>query len=105
MATPPPGSVNINFDGSLQNTSAAGGYIIRDWKGNLLRAGFSYYGCASIIIIEARALRDGVKEAWAVGYKKLIIEGDNLVIMKALLGTTSTPWQITNFLKDVWYWF
>jgi len=25
-----PGSVKINFDGSLQNTSAAGGYIICD---------------------------------------------------------------------------
>jgi len=36
----------------------------------------------SIIIAEARALRDGVKEAYAAGYKKLIVEGDNMVIIK-----------------------
>jgi len=84
---PPPGSVKINFDSSLQNNSGMSGYIIRD--------------CTLIILAEAPALRDGVNEACAAGYKKLIIEGDNLVIIRALLGTTSTPWQITNILNDV----
>jgi len=91
---PPPGIVKINFDGSMQNNSVVGGYIIRDWKRNLPRAGSSYYGCALIIVAEARAFRDGVKEACAAGYKKLIIEGNNLVIIRALLGTASAPRQI-----------
>ena len=62
---PPPGNVKINFDGALQNTSATGGYIIRDWKRNLLRVGSSYYDCTSIIVAEARALRDEVQEAYS----------------------------------------
>jgi len=57
--------------------SVVGGYIVRDWEGKLLKAGSSYYGCTSIIVAEARALGDGVQEAYSVGFKKLIIEGDN----------------------------
>jgi len=53
-------------------------------------------------MVEARALQDGLREACAAGYMKLIIiEGDSLVIIKALIGTTSTPWQIISILKDV----
>ena len=96
--------MKVNFEGSLQNNSAEGGYIIRDWKGNWLRVGSSYDDCTSIIIAEARVLRDRVKEACAVGYRKLIIEGDKLVIIKALLGMASTPWQITNIIKGVCSW-
>ena len=84
--------------------SAAGGYILHDWEGKILRVGSSYYGCTSIIVAEARALRDGVQEAYATGFKKLIIERDNEVIIKVLLGTTSTPWQISNIIKDVRFW-
>ena len=84
--------MKINFDGYLQNTSAVGGYIIRDWKGAILRAESHYYGCASIIVAETRALRDGMQAAYTVGCKNLIIEGDNQVIIKAISGTTSIPW-------------
>jgi len=69
--------VKNNFDGSLQNRLAAGRYIIRDWKETILRARSNSYGCTSIIVAEARALRDGVQEAHTVGFKNLIIEGDN----------------------------
>jgi len=55
-------------------------------------------------MVEACALQDGVREACAAGCRKLIIEGDSLVIIKALIGTTSTPWQIINILKDVRVW-
>ena len=81
MATPILGSMKANFDGSLQNNSATGGYILRDWKGELLKVRLAYYGHTSILVVEARALQDGVKEALAAGYRKLIIE----VIMLRLL--------------------
>jgi len=55
-------------------------------------------------VAETRALRDGVQEADVVGFKKLIIEWDNQVIIKVLLGTASTPWQISNIIRDVWFW-
>jgi len=88
---PPPGSVKINFDGSVQHTSAAGGYIIRDCKGMVLRAGSHHYGCASVLMAEAHALRDGMQAATVAGYKDIIVEGDNQMIINALLGGISSP--------------
>jgi len=52
-------------------------------------------------MVEARALRDGVQAATVAGYKDIIVEGDNQLIINALLGTISTPWQISNVLRDV----
>ena len=53
---------------------------------------------------EARTLRDGVKEVLTSGYRKITIEGDNPVIINALRGIASIPWQITNIIEDVRFW-
>jgi len=98
---PPPGSVKINFDGSILHTSAAGRYIIRDWKGTILRAGSHHYGCAYVPMVEARALQDGVQAATVKSYKDIIVQGDNKMIINALLGAISSPWQISNVLRDI----
>jgi len=98
---PPHGSVKLNFDGSVQGTSAAGGFIIRDWQGTLLRAGSYRYGNASVIMAEARALRDGMLTAVRAGYTNIIIEGDNQAIFKALSGSAPIPWRIANIIRDV----
>jgi len=83
--------VKVNFDGSVQNNSAAGGYIIRDWRGMVLKLGAAYYGNTSIIMAEGNALRDGIQAVIATGYCKLDIEGDNMIIIKVLQGTATVP--------------
>ena len=50
---------------------------MRDWTGQLIKAGAAHYGKSSILIAEARALRDGVKAIANLGIKHLLIEGDN----------------------------
>jgi len=50
---------------------------------------------------EARALRDGVQAVTVAGCKDIIVEGDNQMIINALLGAISSPWQISNVLRDV----
>jgi len=50
---PTPGTVKLNFDGLLQGNSAAAGYIIRDWKGEILEVGASHYGNTSVIMAES----------------------------------------------------
>jgi len=97
----PIGRVKLNFDGSMLHTSAAGGYIIRNWRWTILSTGSNQYGCTYVIMAEARALRDGVQATTVAGYKDIIVEGDNQLIINALLGTISTPWQISNVLRDV----
>jgi len=54
--------VKLNFDGSLQNNLAAGGYILRDWRGAILMVGAANYGTALIIMVEGRALRDEIQK-------------------------------------------
>jgi len=76
----------------------------RDCKGNIIRAGSTHYNYTSIILEKVRVLRDGVQVEHTSGFKNFIIEVDNLVIIKALLGMTSTPWQISNIIRDVRYW-
>jgi len=60
---PTPGTVKLNFDGSLQGKSAVGGYNLRDWRGAILLLGALNYGDTSVIVAETRALRDGLQEA------------------------------------------
>jgi len=98
---PPSGSVKLNFDGSVQHTSATGAYFNRDWEGTVLKAGSHHYGCASVLLTEARALRDGVQAANMVGFHNIIIEGDNQIIINALLGVISSPWKISTVINDV----
>jgi len=99
--SPNPNWIKINLDGSFQNTLAAGGFIIWDWRGKVLRIGASNYGNTSILVAEGRALRDGVQPAIAVGHGRLHIEGDILVVIEALKGTSATPWQLKHIIQDV----
>jgi len=101
---PPMGSVKLNFDGSFQHSSAAGGFIIRGWGGNLIKAGAAHYGDATILVAEARALRDGVRAVVEAGFKKVVIEGDNAIVIQALQGRCKVPWQIEGLLRDVSYY-
>ena len=80
---PPLGAVKLNFDVSLSRSSAARGFIIRDWLGHFIKAGATHYG-ESILIAEARALRDGFKVAAKLGVRHLFIEGDNATVIRAL---------------------
>jgi len=101
MECPPPGVVKLNFNGSLTHHSAADGFIIRDWHGQLLKAGAAHYGNSGILVTEARALKDGVKATAHLGIKHLQIEGDNATAIRTLSGEVSLPWQIAAITKDV----
>jgi len=98
---PLPGVIKLNFEGSLTHHSAAGGFIIRDWSGQLIRAGAAHYGESGILVTEARALRDGVIAASHLGIKHLLIEGDNATVIRTLRGEVSPPWQIATITQDV----
>ena len=91
---PTPGRTKLNFDGSLQGKSAAGGYILRDWKGAVLLAGACNYGNTTVAMGESRALRDGMEAALNAGYSTLEVEGDNSLVIAAVKGEIWVPWRI-----------
>jgi len=43
------------------------------------------------LVTEARALRDGVIAAAHLGFKHLLIEGDNAIVIRTLRGEVSPP--------------
>ena len=59
----------------------------------------------SIVQIEARALKEGIKEATKKGLRKLEIEGDNLTVINATCGIGTSPWEIDMFIADIWMLF
>ena len=98
---PTPGLIKLNFDGSLQGTSAAGGFIIRDWKGEILALGADHYGHTSVILAESRALRDGLETALNAGFCRLIVEGDNSLVIAAFNKEREVPWRIKTVIQDI----
>jgi len=98
---PPSGTVKLNFDGSLQGKSAAGGYILRDWRGAIIVVGASNYGNTSVVMAKSRALGDGLQAALKFGFPSLEIEGDNSVVIGAIKKEIEVPWQIKNVIQDI----
>jgi len=81
---PQPGVVKVNFDDSCINSAAAGGFILRDWRGKIIKVSAANYGLTSSLVAEARALKDGVLLAVQAGYSKISMEGDNVLVIQAL---------------------
>jgi len=98
---PPPGLVKLNFDGSLQGMSAAGGYILQDWRGDIITMGASNYGTTSVVMAESRSLRDGLHAALRIGVSQLQVEGDNMIVIGAFKKEIQVPWQIKNIIQDI----
>ena len=98
---PTSGTVKLNFDGSLQGNSAAGGFIIRDWRGEILVMGASNYGDTSVILAESRALRDGLMAALNYDFSNLIIEGDNSMVVGAFNKEIEVPWCLKTIMQDI----
>ena len=102
---PIPGRMKLNFDGSLQGTSTAGGFIIRDWRGEVLLAGACNYGSTTVAMAESCALRDGLVAAVRAGFYALDVEGDNSLVIAAVSTNTGIPWRVRTVIHDIQHLF
>ena len=50
---------------------------------------------------EGRALRDALQATIEAGYRRLDVEGDNLIIIEALQGKSAIPWQVKYIIQDI----
>ena len=101
MEFPPQGFVKLNFNRSHLHNYAAGGFIIGDWAGSLIKAGAAPHGYTSIVVAEARALCDGLYEAVKAGFKQLVVEGDNTTVIQTIKGIIFMPWKINFIVRDI----
>jgi len=47
-------------------------------------------------------MRDGICAAFQAGFRRLEVEGDNQIVLKAVQKQIHTPWQIATILEDIW---
>ena len=96
------GMYKINFDGSCkENGEMAGGFIIRDsHKNTRSLAGFKL-GTGTTILAETLALKKSINTAKILGLRKIYIEGDSQIIIYALKGGYSYPWEIDMLIADI----
>lgn len=76
------------------------GNIIRDHHGRMIVAGVINMGHGSVLLAEATALREGVRKAMVMGYRNLVVEGDNSTVIQSLRGEIESPSTISNMIKD-----
>ncbi|XP_070681844.1 uncharacterized protein [Malus domestica] len=99
---PPRGDFfKLNFDGSVQNSAAAAGFIIRNEHGEPVIAGARSLGETSINVAECLALRDALWIARSKGFWKVLVEGDSKLVIDAVQGTSGVPWRVTNIFEDI----
>ena len=46
-------------------------------------------------------MRDGIQAVLAAGYRNLLVEGDNKVVIQVIQGHIHIPWQIQTLLSDI----
>ncbi|CAL2271825.1 unnamed protein product [Prunus armeniaca] len=97
---PPTGWIKVNFDGSLMNSHASTGFVIRDCEGHVLVAASNNIGENSINVAECLALRDGLAAALDRGWDQIVIEGDSKLIINSILGKAD-PLDVSNRLFKI----
>ena len=95
------GFVKLNFDGSKSVAGAAAGFVLRSWQGGFIKGGSRFLEHASILVAEATTMRDGIRVAWQDGFRQIEVEGDNLVVLKAVQRQIQAPWQIATIIEDI----
>lgn len=73
--------VKINFEGSVRGKKAAVSYIIRNYAGKMIAGGVIKMREFIILIAEIIGLREGIKKVIEMGYMRLEIEGDNIIVI------------------------
>nr|XP_023881644.1 uncharacterized protein LOC111994020 [Quercus suber] len=101
--SPDMGRYKVNVNGAVfKHRKKAGiGVVIRDEAGEVVVALSKIVNTPlGAVEIEAKAVEAGVSFARDVGIREAVIEGDSLIICKALQGAGDTPSSIQNVLAE-----
>jgi len=64
--------------------------------GRLLKVGTCRYGSTPIVVTEARAMRDGIFMTLQAGFRHIIVEGDNQMVIQEPQGSEGPLAYSTN---------
>nr|POF03737.1 putative ribonuclease h protein [Quercus suber] len=101
---PPPFVLKINVDGALDKSrcSAGIGVVIRDEAGCIVAAmGKQCHVPLGPLEVEAKAFETGLQLAWDLGLQNVILEGDSLVMVRALCGQSAPPSSVDSLCLGI----
>ncbi|KAL6211216.1 hypothetical protein ACLB2K_016443 [Fragaria x ananassa] len=93
--------VKLNFYGSMMNSSAAAGFVIRNSSGDPLVAGPRGLHPSSVPVAECHVLRDGLLAAKRFNHKNLVVESNSLLVLKCVQGSSLVPWRIKSIVHGI----
>lgn len=96
--------LKLNVDASYvpHTSEGATGLLLRDHEGKMLRGQAIWYGhAASTLIMEALAVRDGVRLACDIGISKLILESDAKEVVKLWRDRDQGRSEIASVLQEI----
>lgn len=79
MAPPPSNFLELNFNGSVINNSAASGFIFRNCEWQPILASAKSVGNLNILTAETLALRAGLLAAWYHNFNNFLLDGDSKI--------------------------
>lgn len=86
---------------SVHNAKRVLQELFRDDKAQPIQAITFSLGHSDIYLAEAMALHQGLKAAIQNNFKKIIIEGDNLLVINSVLGSWNPPWKLDYLITDI----
>ena len=98
---PQEGFVEINFDRSKSTATVSARYVIRGWKRNFIATGCRFMEDASILVTKVTTMRDGIKAAVDLGFKHIIVKGDNKFLIQSIIGKVKILWEIQTIIDDI----
>ena len=99
-AKTPGGFIKINFDKSKFHSIVARCFIVRSWDERFNQAGYTNLGTTLLLVAEAIVMCNGVATATQAGYRLLVLEQDNQVLITALIGELEIPWEDHTLVED-----
>ncbi|XP_050111756.1 uncharacterized protein LOC126590312 [Malus sylvestris] len=91
----------INFDGSVANFVAAGGFVGRSWENKPILVEAMNLGSMTINVVEALALREALIWARIKNLNYVIVEGDSKLVIDAVCSACDVPWNLRSIIEDI----
>ncbi|XP_058219586.1 uncharacterized protein LOC131330099 [Rhododendron vialii] len=101
---PPAGTFKINVDGSWKKGLMRGGFgiVIRDFRVCFVAASMGFFQwCASSLVAEALAIRQGILLGSQLGLGSVILESDAQLLVNMLNGQAAVSQEVEVVIHDV----
>ncbi|XP_070677821.1 uncharacterized protein [Malus domestica] len=93
--------VKINFDGSVSNSLAAGGFVIKNRNSKPILICAMNLGSSTINVAKALALREAPIWARRRSLTHVLVKSDSKIIIDPVCGVYEVSWNLRSIIEDI----